>query len=115
MDLRLVSPAACTATNAHLRIPKHCAMLAGHLSRLPPLDSASYVIVRAHGREIPLFQSDPGAVYPPSRTTLGASLIATGQSGADNFMAYCVYDFCTTRSENRFFIHSSDLTWCEAF
>jgi|EP01043_Picozoa_sp_COSAG02_P049492 hypothetical protein len=44
-------------------------------------------------REIPLFQHDPLSVYPPSRTTLGASLIASGQSGADNFAAYCVYDF----------------------
>eukprot|EP01044_Picomonas_judraskeda_P010278 COSAG03_NODE_1309_length_4346_cov_3.897339_6_plen_128_part_01 len=44
-------------------------------------------------RDIPLFRHDPLSVYPPSRTTLGASLIASGQSGADNFAAYCVYDF----------------------
>jgi hypothetical protein len=42
---------------------------------------------------VPLNRDDPSAIYPASRTTLGASLIATGQSGADNFMAYAVYDF----------------------
>ena len=33
------------------------------------------------------------SVYPRARTTLGVSLIALGQSGADNFMAAAVADF----------------------
>eukprot|EP00911_Craspedida_sp_UC1_P002034 UC1_evm1s1570 len=37
--------------------------------------------------------NDPAAVYPSVRTTLGVSLIATGQSGADNYMASCVHDY----------------------
>jgi hypothetical protein len=32
-------------------------------------------------------------VYPTGRNTVGASLIATGQSGSDNFMAIAVYDY----------------------
>jgi hypothetical protein len=34
----------------------------------------------------------PPPVYPCTRTTLGASLVATGQSGADNFMSIAWYD-----------------------
>ena len=34
-----------------------------------------------------------GEVYPLKRTTLGVSLIALGQSGADNFMAIAVHDY----------------------
>ena len=45
---------------------------------------------------MPVNGDDPATVYPPPRTnrsTLGASLIASGQSGADNFMASCWYDY----------------------
>ena len=40
---------------------------------------------------IPCAQAPPPA-FPCARTTLGASLVATGQSGADNFMAVSWHD-----------------------
>ena len=55
--------------------------------------AATYVQTWTYSWEIPLPRDDPNSVYPPSRNTLGVSLIATGQSAADNFMSYCVYDF----------------------
>lgn len=45
---------------------------------------------------VPIPAGGPGTVYPAAatgRTTLGASLIATGQSGADNFMAIATFDY----------------------
>eukprot|EP00040_Diaphanoeca_grandis_P033358 m.204228 g.204228 ORF g.204228 m.204228 type:complete len:730 (-) comp32881_c2_seq5:150-2339(-) len=42
---------------------------------------------------IPVPRDDPTVVYPVNRTSLGLSLIAAGQSGADNFMAITVYNF----------------------
>ena len=38
-------------------------------------------------------QQAPPPAFPCSRTTVGASLIATGQSGADNFMAAAWWDY----------------------
>lgn len=42
---------------------------------------------------IPCLQSDPKNTFPANRTTLGISLIASGQSGADNFMAREVFGY----------------------
>jgi hypothetical protein len=39
--------------------------------------AATFVETWTYAWEIPMFKNDPAAVYPPSRTTLGASLIAT--------------------------------------
>jgi hypothetical protein len=41
---------------------------------------------------IPCAQT-PANAYPCARTTLGASIIATGQSGSDNYMAIASFDF----------------------
>lgn len=41
---------------------------------------------------IPCIQTPP-TIYPCHRTTLGASLIATGQSGSDNYMSIAWYDY----------------------
>ena len=41
---------------------------------------------------LPCVQSPP-TVYPCRRTTLGASIIATGQSGADNYMSIAHHDY----------------------
>lgn len=43
--------------------------------------------------DIPIPKDDPETVYPTERTTLGASLISTGISGADNYMASAAYDY----------------------
>lgn len=41
----------------------------------------------------PPLPDDPEVVFPAGRSTVGSSLIATGQSGADNFLAIAVFDF----------------------
>ena len=59
----------------------------------PAAQAALFVETWTYAWEVPLPVDDPDAVYPVSRTSLGGSLIASGQSGADNFMAEAVYDF----------------------
>ena len=44
-------------------------------------------------RDIPRPDDDPLVVYPKHRTTVGLSLIATGHSGADNYMADAPFKF----------------------
>ena len=60
----------------------------------PAAQAATYTetFVYAWNVPIPCVQSPP-TVYPCHRTTLGASIIATGQSGADNFMSIAHHDF----------------------
>ena len=55
--------------------------------------AATYSETWTYSWDIPIPSDDPGVVYPHGRTTLGASLIASGQSGADNFMAIATYDY----------------------
>ena len=43
----------------------------------PARQAATFVETWTYAWEIRLFKDDPAAAYPPSRTTLGASLIAT--------------------------------------
>jgi len=54
--------------------------------------AATYSETWVYGWNVPLYPAD-GEVYPLQRTTLGVSLIALGQSGADNFMAIAVGAF----------------------
>lgn len=57
------------------------------------VQAATYCETWTYAWNVPIPKDDPGVVYPASRTTLGASLIAAGQSGADNFMAIAYYDY----------------------
>ena len=57
------------------------------------VQAATFVETWVYAWDVPIPAGDPRTVYPASRTTLGVSLIATGQSGADNFAAWAVYDF----------------------
>jgi hypothetical protein len=59
----------------------------------PAEQAALFIETWTYAWAVPLNKDDAEAIYPTSRTTLGVSLIATGQSGADNFMAEAVYDF----------------------
>jgi len=47
----------------------------------PAAQAATYIETWTYAWSVPLPQDDPEAVYPVSRTTLGVSLIASGQSG----------------------------------
>lgn len=49
--------------------------------------AAQYCETWVYCWNIPMPPSDPKVVYPRNRTTVGLSLIATGHSGADNYMA----------------------------
>lgn len=42
-------------------------------------------------RNIPMPADNPGQVFPQGRSTVGLSLIATGHSGTDNFMAFAPF------------------------
>ena len=60
----------------------------------PASQAASYAATFVYSWNVPIACSgSPVPVYPCNRTTLGASLIATGQSGADNYMAISHYDY----------------------
>jgi hypothetical protein len=61
---------------------------------LPPAAAAaSYAETFVYAWSVPIACGQaPPSVYPCRRSTLGASLIATGQSGADNYMALAWYD-----------------------
>jgi hypothetical protein len=61
---------------------------------VPAAQAATYAetFVYAWNVPIPCVQSPP-TVYPCRRTTLGASIIATGQSGADNYMSIAQHDY----------------------
>jgi hypothetical protein len=63
--------------------------LTGDSSWLAPADqAAAYTESFVYAWNVPLpCAQQPANVYPCARTTLGASIIATGQSGADNFMS----------------------------
>lgn len=63
--------------------------LTGDPSWLAPADqAAAYTESFVYIWDVPLpCVQTPSNAYPCKRTTLGASLIATGQSGADNFMS----------------------------
>ena len=47
----------------------------------PAAQAATYIETWTYAWSVPLPRDDPEAVYPASRTTLGVSLIASGQSG----------------------------------
>jgi len=55
--------------------------------------AADYVETWTYAWNLPPVAGDPAVVYPRIRTTLGQSVIATGQSGADNFMAIAPAQF----------------------
>ena len=57
------------------------------------LRAATFCETWTFGWNIPMAPGDPKNTFPANRTTLGLSLIATGHSGADNFMAREVFDF----------------------
>ncbi len=46
-----------------------------------------------YGWNIPMLANDPLCDFPKGRSTIGISLIATGHSGADNFMARETFDY----------------------
>ena len=56
------------------------------------MQAATYCETWTYACKIPIPPNDPQRAYPTSRTRLGISLIATGQSGAENFMTSTVYD-----------------------
>jgi hypothetical protein len=60
----------------------------------PAAQAATYAetFIYAWNVPIPCAQT-PANAYPCARTTLGASIIATGQSGSDNYMAIASHDF----------------------
>ncbi len=49
--------------------------------------SAWYAETWVYLRDIPMPAGDPEVIFPKGRSTVGLSLIATGHSGADNYMA----------------------------
>ena len=56
--------------------------------------AATYAETFVYSWNIPIqCIQEPLPVYPCKRTTLGASLIATGQSGADNYMSIATFDY----------------------
>ena len=60
----------------------------------PAAQAANYAATFVYGWNIPIpCAQNPATVYPCHRTSLGASIIATGQSGADNFMAIAWFDY----------------------
>jgi len=59
----------------------------------PAEQSATYSETFIYGWNIPIDCIQDSVVYPCTRSTLGASLIATGQSGNDNYMAISWYDY----------------------
>jgi len=59
----------------------------------PAQQAATYSATWTYAWTIPIPKHDPKVVYPSQRSTVGASAIATGQSGADNFMAIAVWDY----------------------
>lgn len=59
----------------------------------PAEQSATYTETFIYGWNVPIACSQDSLVYPCKRTTLGASLIATGQSGADNYLSISWFDY----------------------
>ena len=60
----------------------------------PAAQAATYAETFTYAWDVPLACAQvPPTVYPCHRTTLGSSLIATGQSGVDNYMAIASHDF----------------------
>ena len=60
----------------------------------PAAQAASYAETFVYAWDVPLpCNQTPPTVYPCRRSTLGASLIATGQSGADNYMSIAHHDY----------------------
>ncbi len=60
----------------------------------PAAQAAAYAETFVYSWNVPVTcaPQSPPTVYPCRRTTLGASIIATGQSGADNFMSIALHD-----------------------
>ena len=71
------------------------------------MQAATYVETWTYVWNVPIPIDDPDVVYPASRSTLGQSLIATGQSGADNFMAIATYPFY------RLYLFTNDTHWLD--
>ena len=60
----------------------------------PAAQAAAYTETFVYAWSVPLpCTQTPPTVYPCRRSTLGASLIATGQSGADNYMSIAHFDY----------------------
>jgi hypothetical protein len=60
----------------------------------PAAQAASYAETFVYAWDVPIpCTQTPPTVYPCRRTTLGASIIATGQSGADNFLSVSSADY----------------------
>lgn len=59
----------------------------------PAAQAATFCETWTYAWNVPVPKDDPKAFYPKNRTTLGVSIIATGHSGADDFMAITVYDY----------------------
>ena len=59
----------------------------------PAAQAGTYCETWTYAWNVPLPKDDPLVIYPPNRTTLGLSIIATGHSGADNCMALTAYDY----------------------
>ena len=60
---------------------------------VPAAQAATYVETFLYLWNVPIpCEQSPPTVYPCRRTTLGASIIATGQSSSDNFMSIASFD-----------------------
>lgn len=59
----------------------------------PAVQAATFAATWTYAWDVPAVPDDPDVVYPRKRTALGASTIATGHSGVDNFMASAVRDY----------------------
>ena len=60
----------------------------------PAAQAATYAETFTYAWDVPIpCLQTPPTVYPCRRTTLGASIIATGQSGADSYMSCASFDF----------------------
>jgi hypothetical protein len=69
--------------------------MTGNASWLAPAaQAATYTETFVYAWDVPIdCGQTPPSVYPCNRTTLGGAVIATGQSGVDNYMSIAWYDF----------------------
>ena len=98
-------------TSSSVSFPSAPSLRASNATRNKWLDAALQAAVYSatwvYSWDVPIPADDPDVVYPTSRTTLGASIIATGQSGADNFMAIAVYPYY------RLYLLTRDAHWLD--
>ncbi len=59
----------------------------------PATRAAEFAETWLYAWNVPMPAGDPAVIFPPGRSTVGLSLIATGHSGADTFMSGAAYDY----------------------